>query len=382
MITPTQIDEWLREIEARPSSAAAIVRLIASRLAELEQANNALQAENILLHSGKKVEALESQINTLTYQLETLKRQFGGVEVQPRPDSGLSLLLVHPGGQVLRLLLPPDALHDDFQPGRITGEIDAQDPPGLQVTAANEEILFVFDSGRTVAMPVEQIPLTPGLDWQNALPVETRGRERLVLALPIGRLPLREFGVQASRRSFLRRIQTASLSGWIQRANIGTGVLQPADRTFSLSLADKDDRMVLVSREGALWSLPVGDLPYMPEEALRLSVTDYLVSAFAIQPDCDLFLLTNNGKVFHREYSWLETARSFKSSGQAVLSKTRLEAGLRIASAAAVQADDCCLLLAADGSLHLRGVRSLLDAGSVFGAAPGPGILSFCTFQG
>ena len=47
MNTSRQVDDWLREIEARPASAAAIIRLIANRLGELEEQNQALLAENI-----------------------------------------------------------------------------------------------------------------------------------------------------------------------------------------------------------------------------------------------------------------------------------------------------------------------------------------------
>lgn len=77
MISPDKIDEWIREVEERPSSAALIIRYIANRLSELASRDEELSAQNIELLSGRKVDEYESQIASLEYQLELLKRQLG-----------------------------------------------------------------------------------------------------------------------------------------------------------------------------------------------------------------------------------------------------------------------------------------------------------------
>jgi len=56
LIPSQKIDEWVREVEERPSSAPVILRFIASRLSELAQRNEELLAENIELQTGQKVE--------------------------------------------------------------------------------------------------------------------------------------------------------------------------------------------------------------------------------------------------------------------------------------------------------------------------------------
>ena len=381
MITPGQIDEWLREIEARPESAAAILRSIASRLSELDTQSEALQAENILLRSGKKVEEYESRIAALTFQVDLLKRQFAGTEPTRQADETKSLLLYQPSGNILRLLLP-EKFASGQQLAHIASTPEPQDAQALQVVSSQEELLFLFDSGRVATRPAAQIPASNGeLDWAQAAQQERRGMEMLACVLDIGRLPLYEFGVQVSRRSFVRILQSASLSTWINRSNVGTGVLQPFDRTFALRLAKKDDRIVIASHEGVIWNMAVRDLPYAPEEAVRLAPTDWIESAFVANDQTDLLAVTQNGKVFHREMSWLEPAHSFKGQGQTVLSSARLEAGVRLVSAAAVSEEDWAAVLTSDGQIRLHSVQDLFNSGVVPEAAAGATVVAVTVFQ-
>src|SRR5215208_7739329 len=77
-----KIDEWMKEAEARPESAVAIVKLIARRLRELTERNEELLAENIALQSGTRVEEYQKRIAHLEYQLELLKRRFGSEDME------------------------------------------------------------------------------------------------------------------------------------------------------------------------------------------------------------------------------------------------------------------------------------------------------------
>ena len=78
MITPKKIEEWIKEVEERPTSASIILQYISNRLRDLTVRNEELLAENIALVSGKRVEEYEQRIAHLEYQLELLKRQLGG----------------------------------------------------------------------------------------------------------------------------------------------------------------------------------------------------------------------------------------------------------------------------------------------------------------
>ena len=364
MNTSRQVDDWLREIEARPASAAAIIRLIASRLGELEEQNQDLLAENILLRSGKTAEQYENQLAALSDQLELLKRQLGGAAVALPAESSRRLLIYAPDGRVI--CLPAEALPSPGNPNRLVGAVSPDDPPQLQLVTDQDELIFVLDSGRVVRQAASALPCQAGsLTWEQGWQIECRGTERLAFVLSITRLPLLEFGLQASRRAFVRRVLTTSLPAWISQGNIGTGVLQPADRTFALRLAQKDQRLALASREGLLWSMDAASLPFMPEEAVRLSPTDHVVSAFTLGDQTDLLIVTQQGKVVHRDLNWLENARSFKGGGQSILSHARLEAGIRLAAAAAVHPADAAALLLSDGSLCQSPVNDLLNAGSL-----------------
>ena len=55
MLSPDKIDEWLREVEERPASAAVILRFIANRLSELSARNEELLDDNIALRTNRRV---------------------------------------------------------------------------------------------------------------------------------------------------------------------------------------------------------------------------------------------------------------------------------------------------------------------------------------
>ncbi len=78
MITPEKIEEWLKEAEERPSSMAVILQYVANRLRDLTGRNEELRAENLALRTEKRVEEYEQRITHLEYQLDMLRRQFGG----------------------------------------------------------------------------------------------------------------------------------------------------------------------------------------------------------------------------------------------------------------------------------------------------------------
>ena len=85
-----KIDEWIKEAETRPESAALIVKLIAKRLRELTERNEELLTENIALQKGTRVEEYQKRIAHLEYQLDLLKRRLGSDDislVEPAPDS-------------------------------------------------------------------------------------------------------------------------------------------------------------------------------------------------------------------------------------------------------------------------------------------------------
>src|SRR5215216_6620261 len=105
-----KIDEWMKEAEARPQSAVMIVKLVAKRLHELTERNEELLTENIALQNGTRVEEYQKRIAHLEYQLDILKRRFGGegatfaeLPVSTMEASTLSLLVYNTYGRVFRI---------------------------------------------------------------------------------------------------------------------------------------------------------------------------------------------------------------------------------------------------------------------------------------
>jgi DNA gyrase/topoisomerase IV subunit A len=379
LISPDKIDEWVREVEERPGSAELIIRYIARRLSELVARDEELAAQNIELLSGRKVEEYESRIASLEYQLALLKRQLGGevvlpIEVPERetPREMINLLLFNPLGQVLRLEIDPNQLVHGETIAKIVGEVNNL-PLELLITGPQEELLFIFDTGRTVRRPATQLPIGEAgqVDWQKAFIEEPHIKEELAAIQPIGKMPLFEQCIQASRRGYVKKMKTSFFTAHLEGDYIGSGVKLRADKTCGLTFGNLDDLFVMVSQEGFIFSTQVEKLPTAIEEVIQLGIRDHIVSAFVVGRKPALVFVTQNGKAVHRESGWLEPASSFKLRGQAILSKERREAGVLIVGAAAVEETDWGVVLQADGKLIAYQVDKILAAGSVLSSQPG-----------
>jgi DNA gyrase/topoisomerase IV subunit A len=387
LITPEQIEAWIREAEERPSSASIIIRYIGMRLKDLTGRNEELLAENIALRSGRKVEEYEGRISNLEYQADLLKRQLSGVSVEGSVAASavetISVIAYNTIGQILRIDVGLEAFEHCKTIARLKNSSGLSDLiPRLLVTGEHDELLNVFDSGRSETLPVSAVtPVEPGdLDWHEGYRIEARANEGMVSVLPIGRMALYECVVQISRRGCARKIMRASLEQHLAKNYIGTGVRALPDKSFGLSFCGREDRLVLVTREGWLVSLGVDELPYTAEEVLKLSATDYLVAGFVVGKKPSVVMVTQNGKAIHREAGWLEPVETYKSRGQAVFSPSRREAGARVAGAAAVDDGDWALALFDDGRIVAYQMSELLASGSMFGEKDAGEVLDFFSF--
>jgi DNA gyrase/topoisomerase IV subunit A len=369
MIGLDKIEEWVREVEERPGSAPNILRYIGRRLKDLSKRNEELLAENILLRSGGKVEEYENRIANLEYQLDLLKRQFNGDslgEFAPQKDL-YSIIIYTPQGKMLRVELDPQELASGMTASSF-------DKPGLHLdhsvrllaASSQEELLFVFDSGRTVNMAVSSVPMNGKyLDWEKSFIEEPRPGEELVAVVPIARMSLYSFCLQASRLGFVKKIPENLFENHVSSHYIGTGVRIKTDKTCSLAFGEKDDLYILVSREGWLLGVEVDRLPFTIEEIFRLNQGDYIMDSFMLRQEPSLLAVTQNGKVIHRDASWIEALESLKNRGQSLYSKQRREAGVQIAGAAMVSDENWCAMLSSDGKLNLYNVEDLFSAGAV-----------------
>jgi DNA gyrase/topoisomerase IV subunit A len=391
LINQNKIDEWIHEVEERPASAGLIIQYIANRLSELASREEELAAQNIELLSGRKVEDYENRIANLEYQLELLKRQLGGEIILPTemPTKQplvemIEVLVYNPLGQVLRVEFNPKGLTSGQTITQLTSDASLEDmQPSVLAIPSQEELLFLFDSGRTVTLPVSHLPVyrTDNLPWQQAFIQEPRVKEELAAIIPIARMSLYEACVQASRRGFVKKVKTSILSSHITEKYIGTGVKLPADKTCGLTFTSKGDLFVMVSQEGYIFSMRADHLPVAIEEVVHLGITDHIVTAFATGQKPSILFITQNGKAVHRDTSWFEPASSFKTKGQPLLSKERRESGTRVVGAAAVDDADWGIFLYTDGTLIAHKLRDLLAAGSALIGSQVATIISFSSFH-
>jgi DNA gyrase/topoisomerase IV subunit A len=272
LIKQDQIEEWIHEVEERPSSGPLIVRFVSNRLRDLTNRNEELLAENIALRTGQRAEEYESRIANLEYQLELLKRQVGS-EGLASITSSISVetmvgiaYTIH--GYVFRLSFSLTELTSGTKlPHRLPRVDEGEPAPRLFATTPKEELLFVFDSGRTVTLPVDQIEECgqDAADWKTATLIEPRGGEELAAVLPVARMTLFDTCAQTSRRGYARKLLRTTFETHIAKNFIGTGVKQKPDRTGGLVLCGKDDQLVMVSQEGFLVGMDVNGLPFTAE---------------------------------------------------------------------------------------------------------------------
>jgi DNA gyrase/topoisomerase IV subunit A len=382
MIDPGDVEDWVHEIEERPQSAAGIIRAIAARLVELEKWNSELLKDNITLRDGSRVNDYEGRIAALENQLEMLKRQPGpALASKLLPGEGLNLVLFHPRGQVVRLPFDLGGLSSGAEIARFSTALDPQLAPGMFFAGSKDELLFVYDSGRTVQIQNDQIRAVDGpLDWGKAQRVSPRPGEEMVAVQTITRLALFEYCAQISRRACAKLMPKSGFQSALARGSIGAGVKRRPDKTAGLVLCARDDFIVAASYEGYLLRIQAGLLPYTVDEILQLGVGDHLVSVFNTAGKSEMLIMTNTGKAVRRDFNDLEEAASYRSHGKAAFSAARRESGVRIAGAAGVSESDWGAVLRADGSLCLYRMDDLFASGAVETGEGSNPVLSFCVF--
>lgn len=386
MSSPEQIEEWIHEVEARPSSAPVILEYIGKRLFDLISRNEDLLAENIELRSGRRVEEYEQRIANLEYQLEMLKRQLGGKEFLPvngQNSDTLSLLVYQHTGRIVRVEAQVSELKANGSRFTFANPFEADSiPPRIFMTMPTEELLFAFDSGRVEAHPVNNVPAQDphSIRWDEAWLVEPRGGEELSIVFPIGKMTLFEYCAQASRRGCAKKFMMTSFENHLTRKFIGTGIKARPDRSCALAFASKEDRLILASREGFLVNINMEQVGYTAEEVLKLGTTDHIVSAFVLGNKKSVSVVTTNGKVIQRDSGWLEPADTFRTKGQAIFSQSRREAGIRCAGAAAVDETDLGILLLSNGEIQVLPMNELLTAGAVSNLEEGTSVVDFSAF--
>jgi DNA gyrase/topoisomerase IV subunit A len=375
MITPEKIDEWIKEVEERPTSAGNILRYIAQRLSDLTARNEELLNENIALRLEKKVEEYEGRIANLEYQLDILKRQvISGIVTDALQETAVavprtaSLILYNGLGQILRVEFDPTELASASQLAQFSGGVHSEGfHPRLLATSSQEELLFVFDSGRAVTAPVSAIPSSDQgrLDWEEAFLQEPRGSEELATIIPIAKMTLAELCIQTSRRGFVKKMNGSFFESCVSNSFVGTGTKQKQDKTCALLLCGKSDLFVIVSKEGRAFTMEASKLPITIEPVFQIGATDHIVTTLLVAKKPNLMLITNSGKAVFRETQWLEQAVTFRTQGQPIFSKARRDSGTWIVGAGTVDDNDWGAALTSTGLLAFHKVRDLYENGSL-----------------
>jgi len=380
MFTPEKIEEWLKEAEERPSSAPIIIEFIANRLNDLNTWNEELRAENISLRTRERVEEYERQIAHLQYQLNLIKRQYGGQLPQAdqlETDEAVeeiqmvSVLIYTRDGRLLRIELDPTTLEDGHAIGDLGGDPLPEESPRLLAVPSNEELLFLFSSGRlatsaVAGLPIQTISIDEPFDWETApIPHPPQAGDALVCLAPISRLALSDYFVQTSQRGFIKKIRMALAPSIMENQYIGTGAKISHDRPFELTLCNKDENFALVSKNGYLRYTPVDVSPHAIVEAIKLKSTDRLISAFSMPPDKTLLVMTQIGKAIQRTGEGLDLVTDLGRVGVALYSKARRDAGVSVVGAAAVAESDWGLALHTNGCISIHAISQILANGTV-----------------
>jgi len=369
-----KIDEWIKEAETRPGSALMILKLVAGRLRDLTEGNEELLAENISLQDGSRVDEYQKRIAYLEFQLELLKRRFGsGEAILPEANTEsmeYDLLVYNAQGRMLRMRIGAAEPSGKASLGQLSGELAAGgELPRFLAVHSLDEVLFLFSSGRISTRPVAGISLAEsGAIWsweQAAMPDEPHAGEMLVCVMPLARLPVSEFILQASRRGCVKKTTRSIAEKVLSSHYLGRGAIQKSDQPFDVVLCEKKSRYVLVTYEGRLLGLDVDGLSFAAEERIRLSTLDHVVAAFVLAEGESILCLTQNGKVILRESAGMEMAKSNAARGQALIPPARLEQGTRFIGAVPYRVEDSLVVLDGQGCLNVYPVSEVCGAGVI-----------------
>jgi DNA gyrase/topoisomerase IV subunit A len=369
MAISPKLNQWINEIEQRPASAPFIVRRLSERLEELDRENEALRAENLSLRSGQKIQEFERKISELEYQIELLKR--GGPEGGLPTQTSAYLLVYNAQGQVLSLEL----LSTDLQAGNPIARLldlpeQAAEDIQLSVVEPQDELLFLFDSGRALTMPARELPILRQVasKWEQAYTLEMRSGEQLVCMLPITSAPLKAMAVQVSRRGFARSFSRDYFQSFLSNHNFGRGVKAQSDQVFNMALCDPQDIYILVSRQGYLSALLASNLSVTLDETIKLGIKDFLVSSFVFPADQLgeglMVVVTSEGRIYAQKTSWLSADSADGTKRRLILSKEKA-GSLQVVAAAPAFSGDWGMLLDASGEIHALHITTGLKGETV-----------------
>jgi DNA gyrase/topoisomerase IV subunit A len=197
------------------------------------------------------------------------------------------------------------------------------------------------------------------------MPDEPRAGEFLACVMPVSNLPLSDFFMQVSRRGCVKKTMTSMAQSILGNHYLGKGTLQKSDQPFDAWLCQKKDLFGFVTFEGKLLGLDVNELSYSSEDRIKLTASDYVIGSFVPQADESILFVTQTGKVIQREGDNLELSKSPLAKGQALISPTRLEQGVRFIGAASVRDEDRIVVLDSKGNLNVHVTESITGAGSI-----------------
>lgn len=353
MINPSNVGEWMREVQERPESAPHIIREIAQRLIELDRLTEQLRAENLELSSGLKVHQYQARIAELEYQLEIISRQ-----LDPQALANLdkvNLLLYNSSGQVIKLELSSAALSPGATLAKLSDQAgSAADTSRLLAISPTEELLFLFDSGRVTRSPVADLPLSQAknLSWADAYRADLRSDQELIVILPIGTMASFDQAIQISRRGFGRKIVKSFLQKYVAQGNIGKGIdlANKTDKALNLTLCNQADAFVIVTRQGQVMRLPAESLPIAANQAIRLDPDDSVMTSFVLGSDQSLVVVTREGRAVRYPAGWLKPDTKPGGKGQAIWPRSKTT-GVQVVGALAAGAGDWAAGLKQDGQL-------------------------------
>lgn len=316
------------------------------------------------VRSEQKVQEFERKIADLEYQMELLKRQIqnGTVPIVKT----MKLLVFNPDGNILTVEISPSELVTGSVITRIS-RLPESKPGEIRMAAVDpqEEILFMFNSGRITTLPAAELPSVHGidLDWQDAFSIEMRSGETMITTMPITRSPLVEQCIRISRRSAVKIFSREYFQTFIANHNIGKGTKSSADQAFNLTLCNKKDILVMLTREGFISALRADRLSVTAEEIIRLGMNDYLVASFILGVGQSLVIASQDGSLYVQKPTWLTLKSAAGGKRRLLLSKGRA-GSIQVIGGAGASDQDWGFLLSANGEIRVHRTEDIPSTGS------------------
>ncbi|HRE47159.1 MAG TPA: hypothetical protein PLD47_05490 [Aggregatilineales bacterium] len=275
MLDKNDAQWWIAEVEQRPFSAPALIRMLADRLAFLDKQNEDLRAEVIRLRRQAISGTPSDDINSLRQRVQALERMVSG-------EHGQRLLAY--GRDRIEINASLASLLDEE---RVIG-LDTH----FLITSSGAALYGITAESRAYAFRLDDLPIPEA--GSGAIPLGQPNT--LVTILDRARVEERRFLLLRTANGYLYHLLTGVVATHAAKGEKLLRGLLPGDSVVEAIPAGNGDAFAL-SRQGRWSRFPERTIPGAGALAMTLPKGDSLVGVLSLMRTGNIVVLTEDGRI-------------------------------------------------------------------------------------